>query len=37
MSRHGLSFYINGAEISVDDMAEMVTGIMRFDSEHMQE
>lgn len=37
MSRHGLSFYIEGAEISVDDMAEMVTGIMRFDSEHMQE
>ncbi len=37
MSRHGLSFFIEGATISVDDIAEMVAGKMRFDSEHMQE
>lgn len=37
MSKHGLSFYIEGAAISVDDMAGYVTDMMRFDSEHEQE
>ena len=37
MSKHGLSFYIEGAKVSVDEMGDMVAGIMRFDSEHQQE
>ncbi len=37
MSKHGLSFYIEGAKVSVDEMGEMVAGVMHFDSEHEQE
>lgn len=37
MSKHDLDFYIDGAKISVGEMAEFVTGILRFDSEHEQE
>lgn len=37
MSKHGLSFFIEGATISVDDMAEMATTVLRFDSEVEQE
>lgn len=37
MSKHGLSFYIEGAKISVDEMGEMVAGVMRFNSERDQE
>lgn len=37
MSKHGLSFYIEGAKVSVDEMGEMVAGVMQFDSEHEQE
>lgn len=37
MSKHGLSFSIEGADISVDEMGAWVAGMMRFPSEHVQE
>ena len=37
MWRHGLDFYIDGATITVEEMAQCVTDIMRFTSEAEQE
>lgn len=37
MSKHGLSFEIEGAEISVDEMGRWVANIIRFPSEATQE
>lgn len=37
MSKHGLSFFIEGAQISVDEMGEWAASIVNFPSEHLQE
>lgn len=37
MSKHGLSFFIEGAEISVDEMGVWVSTVASFPSEHLQE
>lgn len=37
MSKHGLSFYIEGAKISVDEMGEWAASVIRFESEKAQE
>lgn len=37
MSKHGLRFYIEGAEISVDEMGDWVASLVRFPSEKNQE
>lgn len=37
MSKHGLSFYIEGAQISVDEMGQWVADQVNFSSEKMME